>query len=139
MIATVRRALVVSIALSGAVPNATGCADPFFEATTRLRDTRDTRGPYTVTTVAIGVEEGDRVELFYNVVDAEPENFIPLVMDAAEDDDAAFEGELFSRGIPGQRPGSDIRYYVAITRDSDTVAEDPEGGDLRPFVFSVLP
>ena len=56
-----------------------------------------------------------------------------------EDDEGAYEGELFSRGIPGQLAGSDIRYYVAITRDDEVVAEDPEGGDLRPFVFSVLP
>lgn len=131
-----RIALVAMFAACGA---GWGCADPFIEGTTRLQDTPDTRGPYVVTTVAIGVEPDDEVELFYNVVDEAPGNFIPLPMVASEDDDGAYEGELFSRGIPGQLAGSDIRYYVAIRRDGEVVAEDPAGGDLRPFVFTVLP
>lgn len=132
MIAVVRSALLILIGLCG-------CANPFFEGTVRLQDTRDINGPYVVTTVAVGVETGDRIELLYNVVDEEPGNFIPLVMFAAEDDNGAYEGELFSRGIPGQLAGSEIRYYLAIIRGDEVVADDPVGGDLRPFVFSVLP
>lgn len=116
-----------------------GCADPFIEATTILGDTRDTQGPYTVQTVAVGVDQYDLVQLYYSVDDDDPDAFVPLVMEEGREDDGIHEGERFSRGIPGQPPGSEILYFVAIQRNGEHVAEDPVGGDLRPFVFRVLP
>ena len=115
------------------------CADPFVESTALISETEDLQGPYTVRSVVIGVEWADRVELFYNVVDDEPENFIPLLMEPPEagGDSGAYRGELFVAGIPGQKAGSEVLYYVGVTRDGEQVAADPVGGDLRPFVFSV--
>ena len=127
------------LAVVAAALAAAGCADPFFESVSVLEDTRDTGGPYQVWAVAVGIAAGDRVELYYNVVDDQPGNFIPLRMDAADDHDGAQESELYVRGIPGQAAATDIRYYVAITRDGEQVAASPVGGDLRPFVFTVLP
>ena len=118
---------------------AAGCADPFIEATTRVGDTSDVVGPYSVRAVVVGVASGDRVELRFNVIDGEPENFIPVLMDEVDlgADDGTTRGELFRQGIPGQPAGTEILYYVAVTRDGEVVAEDPVGGDLRPFLFQV--
>ncbi len=117
----------------------TACADPFIESVSQLDDTTDTGGPYTVWAVAVGVQSDDRVELFYNAIDPAADPFIPLLMEPADADEGAYEGELFAAGIPGQPAGSAIRYYVAITRDGERVAADPVGADVRPFVFAVVP
>lgn len=113
------------------------CADPFIESTTVLGSTIDTDGPYEVRTVVIGNLESDRVELFYNSVDQEPEHYLRLVMEPLDADGRP--AELFRGAIPGQAAGTVIRYFVAVERDGSQVAEDPVGGDLRPFTLTVRP
>ncbi len=113
------------------------CADPFIESTTLLSNTPDTTGPYQVRSVVLGLNEGDRVELFFNAVDDSPGRYIPIRMEGIDDDGR--EAELFIAGIPGQDTGSTIRYYVAIDRNGERVAEDPVGGDIQPFLIRILP
>jgi hypothetical protein len=116
---------------------ATACADPFIESTTLFGETADTMGPYRVRSVVIGVNGGDKVEVFYNSLDNDPDHFIPVIMEAVDDDGRS--GELFAGSIPGQDSGATIRYFVAVDRDGERVAEDPVGGDLRPFMLSISP
>jgi len=103
-------------------------APPLIEATTRLGATSDTAGPYVVHSVVIGVD-GEAVELNYSVDDAR--RFIPVPMLAA-DDEESFRGE-----IPGQPAGSVISYYVAVLRDGEQVASDPDAAGAGPYVFAV--
>jgi hypothetical protein len=131
-------ALAAALAAVAAVC-AGGCAEPFFEATTVLRDTPDSDGPYMVQAVAIGVSRGDRVLLHFSVEGDAPGAFGSQAMVPAEDDDGVHRGERFSRGIPGQLPGTEILYFVSIERDGERVAEDPVGGEQRPIVFRILP
>ncbi len=113
------------------------CADPFIESTTLLADTPDTVGPYQVRSVVHGLNEGDRVEIFFNSIDDTPDRYIPLRMEGLDDDGRS--AELFVAGIPGQDAGTTIRYYIAVNRNGDIVAEDPVGRDLRPFVLRITP
>jgi hypothetical protein len=116
---------------------AASCADPFIESTTLLGNTTDTVGPYEVRSVVLGLNEGDRVELFYNAIDSSPARYIPLLMEGIDDDGRT--AELYTGSIPGQETGSTIRYYVAIDRNGGRIAEDPVGGDLQPFIINILP
>jgi hypothetical protein len=113
------------------------CADPFIESTTLLADTPDTIGPYQVRSVVLGLNEGDKVEVFYNSVDDEPDRYIPLPMEGLDDDGR--EAELFVGAIPGHAAGSIIRYFVGVDRNGERVAEDPVGGDLRPLMLRISP
>jgi hypothetical protein len=113
------------------------CADPFIESTTLLGDTPDTIGPYTVQSVVFGINEDDIVEVFYNAVDNSPERYIPIRMEGLDDDGRS--AELFEGAIPGQDAGATIRYFVAVDRQGERVAEDPVGGDLRPFMLRISP
>lgn len=113
------------------------CAEPLIESTTQLETTPDTTGPYRVRSVVIGAHHSDRIELFYNAVDRDPDRYIPLLMDPVDEDGRA--AELFAGEIPGQAAGTTIRYYIAVERDGERVAEDPVGGDLRPFELSIAP
>jgi hypothetical protein len=116
---------------------AAACADPFIESTTLLGETPDTIGPYQVEAAVLGVNEGDRVELFYNSIDTEPEHYIPVLMEGVDDDGRS--ADLYLGNIPGHPTGSLIRYFVGVERDGERVAEDPVGGDLRPFVLRISP
>lgn len=113
------------------------CADPFIESTAVLGETPDTIGPYEVRSVVLGINDGDKVELFYNAIDNEPSRYIPVSMEGVDDDGRS--AELYVGGIPGQEPGATVRYFVAVDRDGERVAEDPVGGDLRPFVLRISP
>jgi hypothetical protein len=113
------------------------CADPFIESTTILSDTADTVGPYHVRSVVLGVNEGDKIEVFYNSVDEDPDRYIPIRMEGVDDDGRS--AELYAGSIPGQDAGSTVRYFVAVDRDGERVAEDPVGGDLRPFMLRIAP
>jgi hypothetical protein len=88
--------------------------------------------------VVVGAEPDDRVELFFNSVDDQPEHYVPRLMGAIDDTEAR-PGELYEGYIPGQPEGATVRYYIAITRDGNVVARDPDPGDLRPFVFRIAP
>tara|TARA_R110002096_G_scaffold143328_1_gene299131 strand:+ start:100172 stop:100570 length:399 start_codon:yes stop_codon:yes gene_type:complete len=114
-----------------------GCADPYFESTTDLGSSADTTGPYRVQTVVVGTHTSDTVELLYNPTDSEPRRYIPLPMEALDEDGRA--GELFVANIPGQPGGTSIRYFVRVLRDDEQVAESPPGGDLRPFILNIRP
>ncbi len=109
-----------------------GCstADPVIESTTRLEDTQDPIGPYTVESVVLGVARGDKVEIFYNVDNQL--RFIPVVMAEKAD------GELFIGAIPGRPAGSRITYYVAVTNDDGVrLVADPVGAGALPYSFRV--
>jgi hypothetical protein len=109
---------------------AVGCtqAPPFIEATTVLTSTSDTTGPYVVHSVVVGVD-GESVELSY--LADERARFIPVLMVAA-DDEERFRGE-----IPGQPSGTEISYYVAVVRDGERIAADPETAGAQPYVFRI--
>lgn len=113
------------------------CADPFIESTTVLSATTDTVGPYHVRSVVLGVNDGDKIEVFYNALDDDPDRYIPLRMEGIDDDGRS--AELYVGSIPGQAAGSTVRYFVAVDRDGERVAEDPVGGDLRPFMLRIAP
>ena len=114
-----------------------GCADPFVESTALLGDTADTTGPYEVRSIVIGAHPSDKIEVFYNATDRDPDRYIPIVMEGQDDDGRS--AELFVGSIPGHPAGSTIRYYIAVDRDGERVAEDPVGGDLRPYILSIAP
>ena len=116
---------------------ATACAAPFIESTTLLGETSDTTGPYQVSSVVIGVHGGDKVELFYNASGTDPGRYIPVSMEGVDDDGRS--AEFFVGDIPGHQLGTTIRYFVAVDRDGERVAEDPVGGDLRPFMLRISP
>jgi len=113
------------------------CADPFIESTTVLSETPDSVGPYHVRSVVLGVNDGDKIEVFYNALDDDPDRYIPLLMEGIDDDGRS--AELYVGSIPGQAAGSTVRYFVAVDRDGERVAEDPVGGDLRPFMLRIAP
>ncbi len=113
------------------------CADPYIESTTELESSADTTGPYRVQSVVVGSLASDSIELLYNPTDSEPRRYIPIVMEALDEDGRA--GELFVASIPGQPAGTAIRYYVRVLRDSEQVAESPVGGDVRPFILNIRP
>ncbi len=113
------------------------CADPFIESTTVLSSTPDTVGPYHVRSVVLGVNDGDKIEVFYNALDDDPDRYIPIRMAGVDDDGRA--AELYVGSIPGQAAGSTVRYFVAVDRDGERVAEDPALGDLRPFMLRIAP
>lgn len=113
------------------------CADPYIESTTVLESSSDTTGPYRVSSVVIGTYESDTVDLVYNPTDNDPRRYIPLRMEALDEDGRA--GELFVADIPGQPAGTTIRYYIRVIRDDEQVAESPVGGDLRPFILNIAP
>jgi hypothetical protein len=125
-----RTAAAVLLALS-----ACQLADPHIVATTHLADTPDPDGPYQVHTAITGLQTGDQVEVFYSIDTSDPQRFIPRPMLAVDRDGTS--PELHVATIPGQPPGSVIRYYVAVSRDDERVAADPTGGDLRPFSFQI--
>ncbi len=124
-------ALAVLIVLGSA------CADPTIDSTTVLAESNDTIGPYRVHSVILGTHPTDKVEVFFNALDNEPAHFIPGPMNPIDDDGRS--GEVYLGQIPGQPAGTSIRYYVAVTRDGERVAEDPVGGDLRPFLLEISP
>ena len=113
------------------------CADPFIESTTLLGDTSDTLGPYQIQSVVLGVNETDKIEVFYNAIDNNPDRYLPIPMTGVDGDGQA--AELYEGTIPGQDAGTTIRYFVAVDRNGTRVAEDPVGGDLRPFMMRVAP
>jgi hypothetical protein len=120
--------------LALAVIFATGCADPFIEATTALSDTADPAGPYTVWTSVFGVDRSDSVELRYRVDGGDEVTARMRRTDDPGDD----PGELHRGAIPGQPAGSEISYRVAVERGGETVGLDPPES-APPFVFSVTP
>ena len=111
------------------------CADPTIDSTSVLTETEDTIGPYRVHSVILGALPTDQVEVFYNTLDNLPEHYIPRPMNPIDADGRA--GEVFLGQLPGQPAGTAIRYYIAVTRDGERVAEDPVGGDLRPFTLRI--
>lgn len=113
------------------------CADPFIESTTLLGSTTDTIGPYTIQSVVLGVNEADKIEVFYNSIDDNPDRYLPLPMTGLDGDGRS--AELYEGAIPGQDAGTTIRYFVAVDRNGTRVAEDPVGGDLRPFMMRIAP
>ena len=126
-----------SIALVLLALGLSACAEPYIESTTELESSSDTTGPYRVQTVVVGGLVSDSVELMYNPADSEPRRYIPLPMEALDEDGRT--GELFIASIPGQPAGTSIRYYVRVLRDDEQVAESPVGGDLRPFIVNIRP
>jgi hypothetical protein len=116
---------------------AAACADPFIESTTLVGETPDTIGPYQVESVVLGANDGDKVELFYNSTDTDPDRYIPVTMEGVDDDGRS--ADLYVGSIPGHEAGTLIRYFVGVDRDGERVAEDPVGGDLRPFVLRISP
>ncbi len=128
---SLRPALLVLLLCLGA------CADPFIESATVIESGSDATGPYRVESVVIGLHSGDVVDLMYNPTDGEPERYIPLRMEALDEDGRA--GEHFAAAIPGQPAGTTIRYYIRVLRGDEEVAEAPVGGDLRPFAFTIRP
>ena len=131
------RRSILAMSAVACLAAATACDDPSIESTTQLESTADTTGPYRVHSVVHGAHDDDRVELFYNPIDDSPSRYFLNTMRPLDDDGQA--GELFAGQIPGQPAGTTIRYFVAVYRDGERVAEDPVGGDLRPFVLSIEP
>ena len=113
------------------------CADPFIESTTLLGNTTDTLGPYQIQSVVLGVNETDKIEVFYNALDNDPDHYLPMLMTGIDGDGRS--SELYEGAIPGQDAGTTIRYFVAVDRNGARVAEDPVGGDLRPFMMRIDP
>ncbi len=113
-----------------------GCADPTIDGTSVLEQSTDTLGPYRVRSVIVGTLVDDKIEVFYNALDNEPAHYIPLPMNPLDSDGRS--GEIYVGQIPGQASGTLIRYYVAVSRDGEHVAEDPVGGDLRPFELRIV-
>lgn len=126
-----------SLAILLLIIGLSACADPYIESTTELESSSDTTGPYRVQAVVVGGMASDNVELLYNPTDSEPRRYIPLLMEALDEDGRS--GELFVASIPGQPAGTSIRYYVRVLRDDEQVAESPVGGDLRPFILNIRP
>jgi hypothetical protein len=103
------RLLLAALALAGC-----DLAPPVIESTTRLADGADPLGPYVVQSIVREVADGDHVELRYA---AGTGPFIPRAMTG--------EGDRFTAAIPGQSPGTEVRYLVAVTRRGDELARDP--------------
>lgn len=106
--------------------SACDAATPVIESTTRLESTADSVGPYVVNSVIIGADD-DLVQLYYLIDDAL--TFVALVMERS--------GERYSAAIPGQPAGSEIAYYVAVTRDGTRLVSDPEAAGAGPYVFTI--
>lgn len=123
--------------LAALVVAGTACADPIIDSTTVLVASNDTLGPYRVHSVILGTYSTDKVEVFFNTIDNEPAHYIPRPMNPIDGDGRS--GEIYVGQISGQPLGTRIRYYVAVTRNGERVAEDPVGGDLRPFLLEIFP
>jgi len=122
--------LILAICLAATLAACSG-AGPIIESTSRLQDSTDTIGPYTVSAVVLNAGRDDLVELFYNVDNQA--RFIPLVMSEQAN------GELFTGEIPGRPVGSRITYYVAVTDTDDVrLATDPVGAGALPFSFRIV-
>jgi len=127
----------MALAALPALVLATGCADPFIEATTILEDTSDIVGPYQVDVLAAGMRSSDSLEIRYTRPER-PDGIATLVN---VDDDGDGPGDLYQGSIPGQSAGNAIGYYIVLIRNDEIVDRDP-AGDLETgprFVFSVTP
>ncbi len=118
-----RLAPLIAIVLLGAACDA---ATPVIESTTRLESTPDSVGPYVVNSVIIGADD-DLVQLYYLIDD--DLSFVPVVMERS--------GERYAAAIPGQASGSEIAYYVAVTRDGVRLVSDPEAAGAGPYLFTI--
>jgi len=125
---------LVTLLLAAAIAS---CSEPTIDSTTRLEDTRDQGGPYEIWSVVRDVQSDDFVELFVSFNSDDPEDFAPFLMEG--DESGGTRGELFVAAIGGQSAGTVIRYFVAVTRDHERLAEDPAGGDIQPYAFQIQP
>jgi hypothetical protein len=120
-----RRTAPLALALA-LMASACDSATPVIESTTRLDSTADSVGPYVVNSVIIGADD-DLVQLYYLIDDAP--TFVPVVMERG--------GERYHAAIPGQASGTEIAYYVAVSRDGTRLVSDPDGAGAEPYVFTI--
>jgi len=104
--------------------------DPVIVATTVLGSTHDVVGPYHVDSVILSATGDDTVELMLSIDTSAANNFSALSM--ADDD------ELYRGTIAGQSAGTDVFYFVRVTRDGEVVARDPASAVAQSYGFQVL-
>ena len=116
------------LALFGAM----GCQNdtPMIIDTSIIRDTRNTEGPYEVTTVVRDDGTVDKVVLFYRTNNMAAEVWLEVSMGSAKSD--TYKGD-----IPGQTAGTRVEYWVEATDDAGNKARDLPEAPTQVFSFNV--
>ncbi len=129
-----RRAQPRSLTLLAATTLLLGaCGEvPFVQDTTRLGDTFDRDGPYTVRTVVAHQESADSVVLVVQLGDGLGGTTLRIGMGEVRD-------SIFQAKIAGQPAFTRVRYHVEVS-DGDTTSTDPAGAaeGRSSFGFWVL-
>ena len=90
-------------------------------------NTTDTEGPYEVTTKVTDDDGLKSVTLKYNVgvdwIDAAMTNT---------------EGDIYSGSVPGQQPGTIIKYYIVAVDNNDETTINPGTAPLDYYSFAII-
>ncbi len=95
--------------------------------TTRLGDTQDTAGPYRVTTQVVDETGVAGVDLWFSVDPRGVYQRVPMQHGA----------DGYTAEIPGQRLGTDVRYYVAAHDGDGNLGTAPVGVPAANYRFQV--
>ncbi|MBN2290752.1 MAG: putative Ig domain-containing protein, partial [Candidatus Glassbacteria bacterium] len=104
-------------------------AAPVVSSTTRLDNTTDELGPYTITSTIVDNVLVRSAKLYYAV---QGQQFRSVEMTPVAD-----KINLFTANIPGQKEGQNILYYIQAGDSLHTVV-DPAGAPETTYRFSVL-
>ncbi len=88
--------------------------DPIVALVTRLEDTKDTDGPYSVSANATDDGEITSVTLHYSAAGGAEETVA-----------MAMSGNLYEATVPGQSKGTNVSYYVKATDNDGNTVQSP--------------
>ncbi|WP_457566089.1 LamG-like jellyroll fold domain-containing protein [Caldithrix abyssi] len=100
---------------------------PIITGTTVPENTTDSEGPYEVKTIVTDADGLKSVVLKYNV----GQDWIDLPMTNTV-------GDTFVAYIPGQQPGTSIKFYIEATDNNDQVAVDPLKAPEEYYSFAII-
>lgn len=127
--------LLVAVLVTCALPLLVGCSGdaPRIVDTTILGDTRNTRGPYEVSTIVVddGVVDSVVLHLLVDRGGALEDFEASLRMEAAHG------GSVYRAQIPGQEAGTRVHYWIEARDNAGHVTTDPPAAPAATFSFLV--
>lgn len=100
---------------------------PIISSTTELENTTDTEGPYIVQTKVTDETEVVSVTLKYEV----GAGWTEVEM-------SPIGGDFYQAGIPGQPPGTTIKYYIEAVDNDGNISTDPPTAPEAFYSFAIL-
>ncbi len=100
---------------------------PIITGTTVPENTTDSEGPYEIKTKVTDADGIKSVTLKYNV----GEGWVDLPMQNTV-------GDTFAASIPGQQPGTIVKFYIEAVDNNDQVSVDPAKAPDEYYSFAII-